>query len=116
MAMAKFRLNLTPAGIGSTVEINGVDQADHVRALALRSQHKEITTLTLELIGEAVVEGEGIVEVARQPNDEDLRGYLLEWLSEVDADQITGELADAPMSYGPVEAVLDVLRKRAANG
>ena len=97
------------------VMVNDVDLSDRVTGLAMVARSGELPKLTLELRGEGTLEGEGIVDVIRDARPEDLRAAVLEWLSEIDPDQLAEEaMREAPMTASPVELVLAALQRMAA--
>lgn len=115
MGLAKFDVELQPGG-PTRVTVNGDDIGRHVRSLHMAVRHGEIPRLVLELSGEGSLSGEGIIEVAGQPTEEEIGAYLIEWLGEQDPDDLTqSAMADAPMSVSPTEAILNELRRRAAS-
>ncbi|MBO0863452.1 MAG: hypothetical protein J2P16_00060 [Mycobacterium sp.] len=110
MGLATFSLDLTPAFTGSKVVVNGQPLPDTVRALAVRAGAGDVTTLTVELIGDATLTGEGIVEVSHADDLRDAAAIV----RSIDPDQLAAEAqgqADMGSSFTKVvlELVADLL-------
>lgn len=81
MTISSFELHLGATGQARAV-VNGVDISDHVSGVALVSRPREVTKLTIELIGEGPVEGLGEVSIIRSPMP------MAQFLRGIDADEL----------------------------
>ena len=81
---ASFRIQALP--IGGEVLINGEDVTDRAAVTTIRLGHTEPTIVTLHMIGEGTIEGEGIVHIVDEPAD--IADTVAELLSRIDPDQL----------------------------
>lgn len=81
MTISTFELHLGATGHG-TIIVNGVDISDQVTGIALVSRPREVTKLTVELVGEGPIEGLGDVTVVRSSKT------LAAFLANIDADEL----------------------------
>lgn len=81
MTISSFELRVGATGNGNVV-VNGVDLSDQVTGVALVARPREVTKLTLELVGEGPVEGLGEVTVVRSS------AGLAAFLANIDPDEL----------------------------
>lgn len=81
---AQFRIQALP--VGGEVLINGEDVTDRAAATNIRIGKTEPTIVTLHMLGEGTIEGEGIVHIVDDPPD--IPQLLSEFLSQVSPDQL----------------------------
>lgn len=101
VGLAKFTLDLDAAGSDATVVVNGYEVSDVVRSVAVRSQPGDVTTLMLDVMGDGVVTGEGVVEVRNVEGLTDAAAIV----RSIDADQLAAQAqgqADMGSSYTKV--------------
>jgi hypothetical protein len=68
MALQKFEMNLQPDGRGSQVLVDGIDRSSEVIGLQINCRLGELTTVLLELAGNAIVTGTGEIENINLPD------------------------------------------------
>lgn len=85
--LARFNMDLTPAGVGSKVEVNGEDVTDNLRAVTVRTAEGEVTKVLLEVFAArdtTRIQGEGVVYV-ETPGETPMPGEAaLEFLRDLD--------------------------------
>lgn len=101
MSFSKFKINVTPIGRGSTVEVDGVDVSKNIKAMALFAHASEATILQLHTYGEGTIVGEGVVEVIREDNS-----GMAAWLRSVNRSKVD-ELALQRGGWGSASTLTD---------
>lgn len=88
MSLAKFEISTTPGS--EHVIINGDDITKKVRlrSIGVFAQPGAIPTVTLEVFGPTVIDGEGIVYV----KPEQTEGHLVAWLEKIDPSELEKEV------------------------
>ena len=61
MALPKFKITLSAGGRGS-IEVDG-EPVKGVRSVSIYGHVGELTTVTIEVVGDVEIEGEGLVDV-----------------------------------------------------
>lgn len=112
--LARFALNATPGA--HTLTVN--DQPVDAHSVSLLCQPGDVPLLVVRLLGEGVLEGEGIVQVAG-PEDGtqavDVKAAVLAWLDQVDPNELERAALDG-MGWGTqtlAEAIVAKLRDAA---
>lgn len=98
VGLAKFTLDLTATGSGSAVIVNGLEVTEFVRSVAVRASHGDVTTLMLDVAGDGIIAGEGVVEVRNVEGLQDAAAIV----RSMDADQMQAQAsgrADLGTSY-----------------
>lgn len=116
MALSSFSIE---AGLsGSRITVNDEDVTDRVVAatFAVGSDRRGLPTLTLQVCGGGVIEGEGIVQVVDESFDQ--RAAVRDWLANLDGetldDLVSARLQVEPGTFGTL--ALAVLREMVQDG
>ena len=95
---ASFRIQALP--VGGEVLINGEDVTDRAAGVNIRIGQTEPTVLTLHMIGDGIIEGEGIVHIQDEPADP--AQLVADFLGQISADQLE---QDALMAHQADESL-----------
>ena len=95
---ASFRIQALP--VGGEVLINGEDVTDRAAVTTIRLGHTEPTIVTLHMIGEGTIEGEGIVHI--QDDLADVPQLVVDFLAQVSPEQLE---QDALMAHQADESL-----------
>lgn len=95
---ASFRIQALP--VGGEVLINGEDVSDRAAGVNIRIGQTEPTVVTLHMIGDGVIEGEGIVHIQDEPADPAL--VVADFLAQISPEQLE---QDALMSHQADESL-----------
>lgn len=66
--MSRFEVNMQPHGVGNKIVVNGQDISDKVIGCQVTTRMGELTTILIELAGNGVVTGTGMVENIDMPD------------------------------------------------
>lgn len=116
MPLAQFRIALSPDPDATVVEVNG-QTVPGVRAVALQSlrQAGETPRLILELAGDGVLEGDGIVEVQRPTTAADDGDAVARFLAGIDPAELSRQALERA-DWGDADVItlaVDILREAA---
>ena len=95
---ASFRIQALP--VGGEVLINGEDVTDRCAAADIRIGQTEPTVVTLHMLGDGVIEGEGIVHI--QDDLADVPQLVAEFLAQISPEQLE---QDALMAHQADESL-----------
>lgn len=113
VAFTKFRVTFD--GPMPTVELNGETVTAPLSAIAFQHRPGEPPRLALEVAGDGIVEGEGVVTVG-PACDHDDRDAVVAFLANIDAEQLNTAVMER-MGWGSgstMAVALEVLRDMAA--
>lgn len=111
MRTSRILLDLTP--FGGRIEVNGDDVTDQVGLAEVRVANGQPTTLSLHLLADGKIEGEGIVHVIdHQPTVEGIDvDSVLAFLDSIDPDRLDHDaLADTDASSNLTVVMLETLK------
>ena len=92
--MAQFRIEATAGAL--PVLVLGNQRVPGVTALAFDAQPGELPRVTVQIVGEGVIEGEGIVHVEKAGDD---RQAVLDMIDGLDPDEVD-RVALASLGFG----------------
>jgi hypothetical protein len=113
MGLAAFRIDASNP-VAPVVKVNGVD-VDGIVAWRLdQASRNELPTLSLAVVGDCVVEGEGVVHVVPDDVKDSVISAMSEFLDQIDPDTLEQAMLETFELHGiqkTGEAALVVLKK-----